>query len=318
MSSHFFDALKVDRPAGWRWVVGTVFILTMWLVVGSVMSAFVLPFMFFSTDVDEVTDVAGATDALTGLLTGVPSWLGLLFLLISFIPLFFGVVLAFKWFLRLPFRRAFTVNERWSWGRTFYGLGVWGFLLMLTVAVSIASGREFEYTFNVAVFLPYLLVALLLFPIQTTAEELLFRGWFTQWLGSYVSSRWFVSVVGGILFALLHLANPEAGADFVSSVVAWFMIGFVFTWVTIRDGGIELAVGAHLANNLLAGVVFPYEGSVLPAEGVLLLSSEGASLTTVLMIASAVLFIVLTQPKKVKGLDLDVENGENFYYKKEE
>lgn len=313
MGSHFFDVLKVERPAGWRWVVGTVFILTMWLIVGSVMSALVLPFIFLSNNGAEVDDIAGAAEALTGLLAGVPTWLGLLFLLVSFIPLFFGVVLAFKWFLRLPFRRAFTVNERWSWGRTFYGLGLWGFLLMLTVAISIVAGREFEYTFNAAVFLPYLIVALMLFPIQTTAEELLFRGWFTQLLGSYVSSRWFVSVASGVLFTLLHLANPEAGVDFISSVLAWFMIGFVFTWVTVRDGGIELAVGAHLANNLLAGVVFPYEGSVLPAEGVFLLSSAGSGLTTVLMIVSAVLFVVLTKHKKVESLDLDVENEKSFY-----
>jgi uncharacterized protein len=318
MGSHFFDALRVNRPAGWRWVVGTVFILTMWLIVGSVMSALVLPFIFFSNNGGEVDDIAGATEALTGLLAGVPSWLGLLFLLISFVPLFAGVVLAYKWFLRLPLRRAFTVNPKWSWGRTFYGLWLWAALLAGTVAISIVGGREFEFALNLTVFIPYLVVALLFFPVQTTAEELLFRGWFTQWLGSYVSSRWFVSVVSGALFALLHLSNPEAGENFLSSVLAWFMIGFVFTWVTIRDGGIELAVGAHLANNLLAGVVFPYEGSVLPAEGVIMLSSEGASFTTLLMVVSAVLFVVLTKPKKSEGLALDVENGENFYYKKEE
>lgn len=304
----YFLTVQHDRPSVSRWVLGTVFIVFVWLVLGSILTFFLLPLdSLLSLGEGDVGEDASSADLLNQMLSGIPSWLGLLVLLFSFVPLFLAVLVAYPLFLKQSWRKVFVVYGRWSWGRTFYGAALWGGLILLIIVPSLLLGwRDFEYVFNWSTFWPFLLVAVFFLPVQTTAEEMFFRGWLTQWLASRLSNRWVVSTISAVLFVLLHLTNPEVGVDFIGSVLAWFMIGFVFTWVSLRDGSIELAVGAHFVNNFVSAVVFPYEGSAIPVEGVFLLSSDGFSVSTFALLAAAVLFVVLSKPKHVGKDDVSV------------
>ena len=42
-----------------------------------------------------------------------------------------------------------------------------------------------------------------------------------------------------------------------------FGFGAFFAWVSLRDGTLELAIGAHAANNLYGAIVLSFEGSAL-------------------------------------------------------
>lgn len=102
-------------------------------------------------------------------------------------------------------------------------------------------------------------VILLTTPLQAAGEEYFFRGWLSQWIGSWLRWRWLALVVpalvSGLLFALAHGAqSPWLFADRL-------VFGLVASLLVWRTGGLELAVALHAANNLLAfGFAIAYDG----------------------------------------------------------
>lgn len=108
-----------------------------------------------------------------------------------------------------------------------------------------------------------LVVVLVLVPFQAAAEEYVFRGGLLQLIGSW--SRWAVIpvVATSVLFAAGHLYN-------VWGLISVFCFGVVAAVVTIRTGGLEAAIGLHIANNVVL--------MVLDLFGVIDASGEGAGL----------------------------------------
>lgn len=90
----------------------------------------------------------------------------------------------------------------------------------------------------------YLLASLLLIP-AALAEELFFRGWLMRHVASLSRNPLILMGVTAVLFSALHLDFTPNG--FLTRAV----MGFGLAYMTLRLGGIELAAGAHSANNLL-------------------------------------------------------------------
>jgi membrane protease YdiL (CAAX protease family) len=78
---------------------------------------------------------------------------------------------------------------------------------------------------------------------QVVAEELLFRGLVMQAVGGFFASPWPPVVVQAGLWTVAHWPSSLWGAVNVASV------GLILGAVTVRTGGLEIAVAAHLAWN---------------------------------------------------------------------
>jgi len=87
--------------------------------------------------------------------------------------------------------------------------------------------------------------AILLLVIAAAAEEIVFRGWLLKHAGAFTRSPVILMAVNGLLFALIHF-DPNPGAFLIRAAM-----GAGLTWMTLRTGGIELAIGAHAANNIV-------------------------------------------------------------------
>ncbi len=97
--------------------------------------------------------------------------------------------------------------------------------------------------------MPVALVALLVIPIQAGTEELLCRGWLTQLLGQAVRNRIVLVLLVAAVFSLLHGLNSAIS-------FAYFMIAsLAFSALSLRDGRLELAIGAHAMQNLFVLLV---------------------------------------------------------------
>jgi membrane protease YdiL (CAAX protease family) len=95
------------------------------------------------------------------------------------------------------------------------------------------------FAIAVAVLLP-------LVPLQAAAEEFLFRGWLLQAMGGRRWGRWIGVGVSAVAFALAH------GLGTVWGFLDLVTFGVLMAWLTIRTGGLEAAVGLHVAGNLVA------------------------------------------------------------------
>jgi membrane protease YdiL (CAAX protease family) len=98
-------------------------------------------------------------------------------------------------------------------------------------------------------FLAAAAMLLVLVPLQTAAEEYVFRGWLLQAAGTFARRPWLAIVVQAPLFALAHgLGTPWGFADLVVFAV-------VLGWLAVRTGGIEAGIALHLVNNLVVMVL---------------------------------------------------------------
>lgn len=98
-------------------------------------------------------------------------------------------------------------------------------------------------------FLPGAAVAVLLVPLQATAEEYVFRGWLLQAFGAYLRTPWPGIVLSALAFAALHGYGLVGFANVV-------LFGLVAGWLAVRTGGLEAPIALHVLHNV---------ASILPA-----------------------------------------------------
>lgn len=252
------------RPRLWRWLLGTLIILIAWLLGGSILTVLVA----FQFDLD-LSALAGNDATSREIVATYPAWQAALAVLISFLPLFLFPILLHRYLLGAPAKRIFTRNPAGFWREVLIGATVMAALLIASAIPDLLFNRgAYKFTFDIEEFLPYLAIALIFIPIQTTAEEVFYRGWIQQRLENGRRSIWVVSGASAIIFALPHLGNPEVGGEFFFAAIGYGATGFMFAWVSMRDRSIGVAVGAHAANNLLAGLVITSADSALPSASI--------------------------------------------------
>jgi membrane protease YdiL (CAAX protease family) len=93
----------------------------------------------------------------------------------------------------------------------------------------------------------FLLVVLLLTPLQAAGEEFAFRGYLMQAFGGLFRSRVVAVLLPALLFALAH----GIGQD-LPIFVDRFAFGLVAGTLVILTGGLEAGIAMHVLNNFVA------------------------------------------------------------------
>jgi uncharacterized protein len=86
--------------------------------------------------------------------------------------------------------------------------------------------------------------------VQASFEEVFVRGWLLQQLSRCISNAMIAILVTSLAFSALHIGHPGW-----ATYVATFTMGLAFGWSAWRLGGLEAAMGAHIANNLVAALL---------------------------------------------------------------
>jgi membrane protease YdiL (CAAX protease family) len=252
------------RPKLWRWILGTFIILISWLVIGAILTAIVAE--QFGLDLQVL---AGTDKESLATIRSYEPWQAGSTVLVSFLPLLLVPILLHRYLLKRPLKELFTRSNRSFSREVAIGALVMALLLLGTgLPDFIFNNDSYAWSFDAARFFPYLLVAFTLIPLQTTAEEVFYRGWIQQRLENGRRSIYLVSIIGGVLFALPHLGNPEVSGNLLLPILGYGSTGFMLTWVTMRDQSMGLAIGAHAANNILAGVIVSSTDSALPSASI--------------------------------------------------
>ena len=177
-------------------------------------------------------------------------------LMLGFSAIWAGLYVLTRFVHRRPFLTLVTPRGRVDWRRVAQGFGI---SLALSVPVFgvqyLLDPSGLEFVFDPWRFLLFVPLVLVLVPVQAWAEELLVRGYVLQGLGLLTKNALVLSVVTGVLFALPHLPNPEmpaVGDGFVPAFLTFVVVGVFLALVTIKDNGLELALGLHAANNAFA------------------------------------------------------------------
>lgn len=284
MGQPFLSLTNLGKNGAVRWLGGTLLILFLWFIVGSFAT---LPLLVIS----------GMDLTSSDFKTGDPFWIYLA-VNVSFLFIWLGVWLAVRFIHQRAFRTLITPAPKISWTRLAQGFGVWLVLIAIAQIVEFVIFPErAQFTFDLTRWLYFLPFVLILTPMQTSAEEILFRGYWLQGVGRLTQNVFVLCIVNGILFGLPHMANPEVLANPESGMLLflnYFVTGAALAFFTLRDNRLELALGAHAANNLFAGLVVNYQDSALTTPSIFTNPVLDASfgLVALLIICAAFYFIV--------------------------
>ena len=240
------------------------------------------------------------------------SWLELIGNCLAFLPLFL-LVLLMPLILKKKVKSTFSASGQIRFKLIFLGFWSWGLLLLAESTYKFLANPEgFRLTFDPSQFFLTLLVALIFITMQATAEEMLFRSAIPVAIGSFVKNPYFILITSSLLFGLPHLSNPEASSDVFVSLLAYSLTGFVWGWVSYKSGGIELAIGAHVINNIYGLVLVGYDNSAISTTSIFKtaeLDMTSSLIQSAVMFAIWVLFLKRNQNWNFKnGPKVDSSN----------
>ncbi|WP_281298535.1 CPBP family intramembrane glutamic endopeptidase [Flavobacterium limnophilum] len=147
-----------------------------------------------------------------------------------------------------------------------------GLIILMTIGAFAVSysmdSSTILWNFNPLKFTVLLIISLLLFPFQIGFEEYLFRGYLMQQIGIIAKNRWFPLLVTSVMFGLFHSANPEVAQMGFGVMVFYIGTGFFLGIMTLMDESLELALGFHLGNNLMAALLITSDFSAIHTDAV--------------------------------------------------
>ena len=206
---------------------------------------------------------------------GINSNLFLCLMIFTFMMGLFALFLTVKYIHKKKFKWIVTSRNRIDWKRVSFGFFSWGIISAVIILVGIYLEPElYVWNFKPISFFILLAISLLFLPFQTSTEEVLFRGYFMQGLGLLAKNRWFPLLMTSVIFGLLHIANPEI--DKIGNIALVFYIGtgLFFGITTLMDQGIELALGLHASNNIVAAFLVTTDWTVFQTDALFVDKTE--------------------------------------------
>lgn len=175
-----------------------------------------------------------------------------------------GIWIAVRFIMKRRFLSIITPNQSLNWKRIFFGFGTYVVLMFVAGLIDflIHPDRFTLQEFHASRFLLLLAAAVLLVPIQTSAEEFLFRGFLLQFAGKLTANAVVLTVIIGGLFGALHFGNPEMENGALWAGIGYVTIGMIWTFITIKTGSLEMSLGGHAANNMFLFIFLTEDHSV--------------------------------------------------------
>lgn len=193
----------------------------------------------------------------------------LFLILISFVFAFLTLIFVVKKWHHQSFLSIVTSRNSIDWKRVFVAFAIWALFSSTLIVISyFTDSSQIQLQFNLVPFLLLVLITLVLMPIQTTTEELVFRGYLMQGFFNLSKNKWFPLVMTSVIFGVMHIFNPEVQKMGYLILVYYIGTGLFLGIITLMDEGTELAIGFHAANNMTAALLITSDFTVFKTYSV--------------------------------------------------
>ncbi|MGB0357493.1 MAG: lysostaphin resistance A-like protein [Flavobacteriaceae bacterium] len=291
----YIEQVGKDTNAFWLYVVG-VLILGVVLFIGNVP---------FGVALVAEGGINAAQLSLSEQLQVLPANTTLFLLLLPFALVFGAILLLTRVLHKLSLRELITSRPKVDWKRIGFGFGTVAVSFILMLAVSYFMDPEsLQWNFKPKAFAVLVLISVLMVPLQTSAEELFFRGYLMQGLGRIFPKRLLPFVISSSLFGLLHFANPEVDKLGDVILITYLATGFFLGAITLIDEGLELALGFHAGNNLFLSLFLTSDWTVFQTDSLFLDVSEPKVLMYIIgpLLIYSLLFMIYAKKYKWKNV----------------
>lgn len=271
----------------WRYIVGTLIVIA-----GVLLGQIPFAAAIFLSQGMEV-----ATMEESELMQVLEPNVSLFFLLLTFAVGLVALLAVVKLLHGQSIKALTTSRKKVDWNRFFFGFGLIAIMtIILTIADYYSNPEDYLVNFNPEPFFILVIIAVVMIPLQTSFEEYLFRGYFMQGLGILAKNRWLPLIITSVVFGGLHFFNPEVTKLGNIIMIYYIGTGFMLGIITLMDEGLELALGFHAANNLVAALLVTADWTAFQTHSILKDISEPSAgwdvLIPILVFYPVILFIM--------------------------
>lgn len=258
------QVFKVEND-WWLYLIGVI-IVGISTVIGSIPHTITI----FTVAFSENADMNSIQEDPYALMSLIDSNLNLFLMLLSFAIGLLALLFVVKFIHKQTINSLTTSRKKIDWRRFWFSFILWGFVTVIFIALEfLASPENYVLNFDLIPFLVLFTIAVIMVPLQTSFEEYLFRGYLMQGLGVLSKSRWVPLFITSIAFGLLHIANPEIEKIGYILLIHYIGTGFLLGIMTLMDEGLELALGFHAANNLIASLLLTADWTAFQTNSIL-------------------------------------------------
>lgn len=258
-----------------------MFLLTAFLISG----IFILNFIIYLFTSKEDMDVAYE------MMKSMPGNLSLVVNLMPFALLLGLLFILVKYLHQRSILSLTTARKKVDFKRLIFSFGI---IVVITIASFLiayySDPSQVKFQFNPVKFAILFVISIILFPFQIGLEEYLFRGYLMQHIGVLVKNKWFPLIFTSVLFGIAHSANPEVAEMGFITMIFYIGTGLLLGIMTLMDDGLELALGFHLGNNLLAALLVTSDWSALQTDALFRYTAEEANTSVMEIIVPVLVF----------------------------
>jgi hypothetical protein len=223
---------------------------------------------------------------------------GILAALASFTGIWLGLWTAMRWIHREPLSALIGTSRRVSLPGFLKGLAavlitsLLSEILLYLLQPDIARGA-----IGLSSWLLFLIPIVVLTLLQTSSEEVLFRGYLLRGLANRFQNPFIWALLPALLFTSMHWSPSSTAAINASVLASIAAFALLLTLVVYATGNLGAAFGAHLGNNLTGFLLISHQQSYNSFALFNAKPLEGAGWTTldaVLIAAIGIVCILLT------------------------
>lgn len=253
----------------WRYAISLFFIF-----IGIQFAAIPLSIAaFIELDYNWADFLKGANDSFMSI--GMDNNLYLFLMIFTFIAAICVLYLCVKYLHHKHFQDIVTARKKLDWNRIFFAFLLWGSISLVIITLQIAMyPDDYVWNFKPVPFFILIIVSFLFLPFQTSAEELIFRGYLMQGFGVLTGNRWFPLIITSVIFGSLHFMNPEVEKMGNITMVFYIGTGLFYGITTLMDDGLELSFGLHASNNVIAAFLVTTDWMVFQTDALFMDISE--------------------------------------------
>ncbi|BCG84949.1 abortive infection protein [Mesorhizobium sp. 113-3-9] len=244
--------------------------------------------------------------------------IGILSALASFAGIWIGLWIAMRWVHGEPLSALLGVSRRVSWPDFLKGLvavlitSALSEILLYLLQPEIARG-----TISLSSWLLFLIPIVALTLLQTSSEEVLFRGYLLRGLANRFRSPLIWALLPGLLFTSLHWSSASSLAINACVLVSIAAFALLLTLVVYVTGNLGAALGAHLGNNLTGFLLISHQESynsfalfiARPLEGPGWMTSDAVLIALIGIACSLLTIVLLLHPRSPLKVTAKLPSG---------
>lgn len=206
---------------------------------------------------------------------GINSNLYLILVIFTFLGGLVFLFIGVKFIHKRKILTVLTSRAKLDVNRILFAFSVWFIFGVFIFMINyVMTPEDFVWNFKLMPFIILVLISFLLLPFQTSMEEVLFRGYLMQGFGTWFKKSFVALILTSVIFGLLHGANPEVAKLGWTTMVFYIGTGLLLGIFALMDEGLELSLGFHAANNILAAMLVTTNWSAFQTEALFIDVSE--------------------------------------------